>query len=271
MKFKLKALLEKLVDPRGPVGNFASPSEVFKERLGLPISSPHTLRMQATKAPAFAEHAVAPARVVDAKDAVVPKNRVRMASAYIEEHWEPIYAKPVSTNITECLRAANTPVAWRVTQKVRSAHCDCARAKYELHDGALIHTSCGRAAPAKATTDAEIVEVVQSLQLSKLADDDYNVFMPTVPGPDAIMTPAGLAKGGTRIGGGRREYREKTAGFAHWDSGTLKERERAQHGAKVEMQQKLERHTDSALKAMPTKMVFKAKSVARERAQGTKP
>lgn len=41
------------------------------------------------------------------------------------------------------------------------------------------------------------------------------------------MTEVGPAKGGTNITGGRREYREKTKGFIHWDKGYVKERDKA--------------------------------------------
>jgi len=267
MRFRLKALLGNLLDPAGPIGNIMSPSDVYKERLGLPVSSPHTLRIRAQKAPAFAEHALAPARI-EPPDAIVPKGRIRQVSQFIEEHWTPIYASPKTTNIADCIRASQTKIGWRVTQVVRNMACTCKGAKFTLRDGELLHEICGRAAPAKCSSE-DYIENVASLNIPS-ADDSYNVFMPTVPGNDAIMTPNGLARGGTRITQGRREYREKTKGFAHWDSGTMAERAKAQVELKAQTQKQLEQHTWSALKAMPSKMVFVPKSVARQRAEGVR-
>jgi hypothetical protein len=261
---KVKAFLEKMLDPRGPLGAVISPSDVFKERSGLPIDAPHTMRLQAQKAPDFAEHALAPERV-ESTTAIVPNGRIRMVSAYVEERWSPIYAQP--TSITEAIRAVNTAnniVGWRVSQFVRADVCDCPGAKFENDHGKVAHVACGRAAPSKCDAD-DYIENIASLSIPA-ADDSYNVFMPTVPGQDSIATPFGIAKGGTRITQGRREYREKTAGFAHWDSGTMTERARAQHGKKVAMQERLEKHTEGAIKALPPKMVSKPISAARARA-----
>jgi hypothetical protein len=269
--FRVVQALRKLIDPVGPLGGILSPSEVYKERLGLPIAAPHTQRVAHTHAPDAAEYAAraVPARIEPA-DAVPPKGLLRQVSQYMEERWDPIYAPPASFKIEDMIRAANTRVGWRVTQQVRAQYCSCDKAKFTLVDGKLTHERCGREAIPKAATDEEVVEAVQSLAITA-ADDSYNVFMPTVPGNDAIMTPYGLAKGGTQIRNGRREYREKTAGYAHWDSGTMKERERAQHQAKVAMQQKLEQHVETVIKAAPGKFVPKDKSIARLRAEGVKP
>jgi hypothetical protein len=216
---RLKAFL----DPRGPLGAVLSPADVYKERAGLPVSSPHVARDIDFK-PVDAA-ALAPVRFVSVYEAKPPASRVRQVSRYIEEHWSPVYATTDSKNFQQILKASQTLVGWRIEQKARSPHCDCGQATLEQGpDGKLVHKACGRAkAP---VSDDDIVEHIQSLSFAP-ADDFYNTFYPTIPGNDAIMTEKGPAKGGTQMTGGRREYREKTKGWVQWDAGVVRERDKA--------------------------------------------
>lgn len=198
---RLKEALRRLVDPAGPIGEVASPSEVFKTRLGLPTSAPHQLRV-AIEAPAHAQHALAAPRFVAAAEAVdVPRDRVRQVSAFVEEVWAPQYQTTRSTDIAEILRASETLVGWKVTQRVASS------ARHRL-------------------TAEEFQEVIQSAQI-QATDEFYCDYYPTIPGSDTIVIDGKAVTGGTRITS-RTHYREATKGFAHWDKGFLRERAAAE-------------------------------------------
>lgn len=230
---RLKQFLARLADPSGPVGNVISPSAVYKERLGLPISSPHTLRL-AQHAPAHAEHTLAPARFIAAEAALaVPKDRVRQVSAFIEEVWAPVYGTTTSLAIADILRASQTLIGWQVTQRVRAAHCDCTTARFERHaDGEYRCGACGRGHAKLSAEDFQ--QVLQSMQFAP-NDEMYNVYLDTVPGNDPVIldgkvltaSDGTVIRGGTQIRHGKREYRQKTAGFAHWDKGFLAKRQQA--------------------------------------------
>ena len=98
----------------------------------------------------------------------------------------------------EILRASERLVGWNVTQRI--------------------------AASAKARMTAEqYAEVLQTAQI-QASDALYNQYYETIPGNDPIEIDGMVVTGGTRITGGRREYREKTKGFVHWDAGYVKER-----------------------------------------------
>ena len=194
-------LLWKVIYPQGPIGQWLSPSEVYKDRLGLPVSSPHTIRAT-VQAPGDIERAFAPARFVSMEDAIdVPKGRVRHVSAYIEERWSPVYASTTSTDMFEIIKASQTQIGWTVTQQQTQA--------------------------SKARPSAEqFIEIAQSCHIQ--ASDEYlNGYYETIPGNDPLVIDGKTVTGGTRITGGRREYREKTQGMIHWDAGFVKERERA--------------------------------------------
>jgi hypothetical protein len=193
--------LKKLVDPLGPVGQWLSPSEVYKDRLGLPIQSPHTMRAM-LQAPADIERALAPSRFVAIADAVdVPKSRTRQVSAFIEEHWSPVYASTTSTDMFEILKASKTQVGWRVTQQ---------------------QTASSRA----RMTDAQFIEQAQTLQF-QTSDEIYNGYFETIRGNDPIEIDGKILTGGTRITGGRAEYRAKTKDYVHWDKGFIEKRQAA--------------------------------------------
>lgn len=242
----LFSAFKKLLDPAGPIGNWLSPSEVYKERLGLPIDAPHTMRVQ-LETSAAVEKALAPSRFVATDEAVnVPKNRVRILSAFIQERWSPVYATTDSMDMGEILRASQTQIGWKVTQEQRSAYCDCTHATFENEGGAFVHKACGRSR--KHLSDEQFMEQVVRQQI-QASDEFYNGLIETVPGNDPVIFEGELLRGeavyetlpdgsrgkmlhdgiirGTMITQGRREYRERTKGFAHWDAGFIEKRKAA--------------------------------------------
>ena len=239
MKFLEK--LGELVNPKGPLGEVLSPSDVFKSRAGLPIESPHVQRDTAF-APA-SEHVLAPmAFKTVAELPEVPRSRMRLVSRYVEEHYAPVYDTPRWSGMAEAIRANTTVVGWNVTQRVRSPHCDCLQATLEMEQGKLIHRACGRARAHKS--DEEFVEHIQRLQFTP-SDDIYDMYYPTIPGNDPVIMEDGKVlkgeavykdgkcvhdgtiRGGTQIRHGRREWKEKTKNMVLWDKGVIKEREKA--------------------------------------------
>lgn len=164
--------------------------------------------------------AIAPARFVPAAEAIdVPRARTRQVSAYIEEVWAPVYGTTDSTDMLEILRASERLVGWNVTQRI--------------------------AASAKARMTAEqYAEVLQSAQF-QVADEFYNQYYETIVGNDPIEIDGKIVTGGTRITGGRREYREKTKGYVHWDAGYVKER----NAALAELDSRPRRNVRRALEA----------------------
>lgn len=234
--------LAKLVDPRGPIGEVASPSDVWKSRAGLPVSSPHSIRVE-LETTAEVERALAPTRFVASTEANPPPNRVRVLSAFVEEVWQPRYQVTTSTDPFEIVRASETLIGWKVTQRVRNAYCDCTKARFSrTADGAYVHKDCGRAR--KHLTHEQFVEVIQHQQV-QASDEFYNGYYETIPGTDPLMidgeivkgTPVydkdgkclhdGTITGGTLIRGGRADYNAKTKGMVHWDLGVVREREKA--------------------------------------------
>jgi len=218
--------LRRLLDPRGPVGEIVSPTIAFKSRQGMPVSSPHTQRVDAfTVRPEEIAHACAPVRYVAVGNETPPAGRVRLASRYVEERWSPVYAKTDSEVISEIVAAGQTLVGWKIVQSPRAPYCDCTSATFTKEGDEFIHLTCGRGR--RHLSDQEYIEQVQSLQI-QVSDEWANGFYETIPGDDFVMTSAGPAKGGTRITGGRAEYRRKTKGFIHWDKGFLQQRAKAQ-------------------------------------------
>lgn len=190
--------LGKLISPEGPIGEVVSPSEIYKERLGLPISSPHSTRAM-LQAPADVERTFAPVRFVSLHDAGnVPKSRIRQIDAYTEERWNPVYATTTSTDVAEILRISQQQIGWKVVQQQTQA----SKARH---------------------TAEEFIEVAQRCQM-QTSDEIYNQYYETIPGNDPIWIDGKKLTGGTRITGGRREYREKTKTMVHWDKGYVKER-----------------------------------------------
>lgn len=236
MKFLEK--LGALVDPRGPLGEVLSPSEVYKERIGLPVSAPHVMRDGGFRQTTIA---LAPQRVIAAEEVKVPYSRVRQVSRYVEEHYAPVYDVPQFSGLAEAMRANTTVVAWTVTQVARSPHCDCAKARLNMEAGTLVHKACGRAR--RRVSDEEFAEHLARLQFIP-SDDFYNTDYPTIPGKDPIvvdgkvlrgepvyrdgkMVHDGIIRQSTRMTRGRREWREKTKGMVLWDKGVVKERQKA--------------------------------------------
>lgn len=237
--------VRKALDPRGPIGNVVSPSDVFKERAGLPVSAPHTDRYRDFN-PIAPEMLAAPrfVTIYEIDPVAVPLSRMRLASPYIEEHFEPVYASPEGLSYAEVMRRGNVLVGWTITQRARSPHCDCLQATLEHdHDGVLIHRQCGRAR--KRVEDADFAEHILRLQFAP-SDDFYNMYYETIPGNDPVimedgkvlkgapkynrkgqMIHDGTIRGGTQIRQGRRQYRTLTKNMVLWDKGVVKEREKA--------------------------------------------
>jgi hypothetical protein len=229
------------IDPRGPLGEILSPSDVFKERAGLPTTNQHDVRDTDFR-PAESVVLAAP-KVVSAGEIVVPFSRMRLVSRYVEEHYAPVLDTPRFSGLTESIRALNTIVEWKVTQKLRSPHCDCAQATLELDAGKLVHKACGRARAHRS--DEDFIQHIQSLQIAP-SDEFYNTDYPTIPGKDVYimpdgkplrgtptydangkMTHDGIIRQNTRMTGGRREWKQKTKNMVMWDKGVVKERDKA--------------------------------------------
>ena len=200
---RLLDALKKLADPLGPIGAVVSPSDVYKERAGLPIAVPHTERAR-MQAPGHIERVLAPARYVPASEAIdVPRDRVRQVSAFIEECWAPVYQRTDSTDLLTILRASETLVGWNVTQRQSAS----SRARRKI-------------------AAEQFAEQVTSLQI-QASDEFYNGLLPTVPGDDPVLIDGKLLRG-TVITKGRAEYEERTKGYCHWGAGFVKERIAAQ-------------------------------------------
>lgn len=224
----LKRWFRALLDPRGPLGEVLSPSEVFKPRAGLPISSPHTQRAE------IVSDVKIPTReyFVALKDAIdVPESRVRQVSAFVEEVWAPVYAKTDSIELADILRASRQLIGWNVTERKRSAFCDCTTARFErTAAGEYVHGDCGRAR--RHLTDDQFVEVMQLAQI-QATDEFYNGYYETIKGNDPVVLGGQILRaddgtpitGGTMITRGRMQYRDATKNYVHWDKGFLEKRQ----------------------------------------------
>lgn len=217
---RLLDALKKLADPRGPIGELVSPSEVFKSRAGLPVSAPHSERARMA-APAHVEHALAAPRFVALADAVdVPRERVRQVSAFVEDVWAPVYGTTDSTDLGTILRVSQQQIGWRVTQ--RQSASSIVRKRLSAED---------------------FREVVQSTQI-QASDAFYNGVYETIPGNDPIVLHGEILRGeatydrdgrmthdgivrGTMIQHGRAEYNARTKGWVHWDAGFVAQRKAA--------------------------------------------
>lgn len=229
----------------------ASPSEIWKERAGLPIAAPHVARVSAP-APAHLEHTLAAPRFVALADALgVPRDRVRQVSAYVEEFWSPVYERTESTDIATILRASETQVGWQITQRPAAS------------------------TRARTWQSAEqFVEVAQSAQI-QATDEFYNGHYPTIVGNDPVIVEGevlraadgAVVRGGTMIRGGRKEYGEKTKSYVHWDEGVAK----AHFAAHDEMCSRPVRNVRTAMDAMagevlPTRRLIANPRTDRQRA-----
>lgn len=244
---RLVEKIRKALDPRGPIGDLVSPSIVFKERQGVPITSPHTTRVIQHAPKEHVERSIAAPRFVALADANdVPSDRVRQVSAYVEEHWSPVYASTESADLLEIILASQRQVGWTVTQR----ESEQSRLARRAHQNA-----------------EEFVEVLQSTQI-QASDEFYNGIMETVPGNDPIILDGEILRGeatyewdadgnrgkmihdgivrGTMITKGRSEYNARTKGMIHWDKGFLKEREAVQ----AEMDSRPVRNVRRAMEAI---------------------
>lgn len=242
---KILEFLKGLIDPDGPIGEFFSPSDVYKSRVGLPIEAPHNQRVQ-LETSAAVERALAPERFVAAAEANPPKERVRVLSAFIEEEWSPVYAtQKTETNIEAIFANANRLVGWKVVQRARNPYCDCTSARFSRNaDGEFRHEQCGRAR--KHLSDEEFCEIVDQVKI-QASDEFYNGLYETIPGgtePVRDLETGEILRGqpvydaegklvhdgiirGTYIRGGRAEWKQKTKGMVLWDEGVVRERAKA--------------------------------------------
>lgn len=173
------------------------------------------------------EHALAPVRYVTLDEAhAVPEGRVRQVSAYVEEHWNPVYRRVESTDLVQILLASQEQVGWTVTQRESEQSRLARRAQQNAE---------------------EFVEVLQSMQV-QASDAFYNGVYETIPGNDPIVLDGEILRGeatyewdadgnrgkmthdgivrGTMITGGRAEHRSRTKGMVFWDKGFIEERKR---------------------------------------------
>jgi hypothetical protein len=199
--------LRKLADPRGPIGEVASPFDIYKSGRGLPFSVGHRQRAELAPIP-FEEvqRACAPEKFYKKGEIEVPYSRERVVSPYITERYSPVME-------------GMEIVAWRVTQEPRSQTCDCRTARFTKEaDGTKVHQKCGRRrAP---LSDEEVIEKALSAQV-QASDGFYDGYYITVPGKDRDIMDGMEVTGGTYIRS-RRDYDQKVtkAGFVHWDKGT---------------------------------------------------
>jgi hypothetical protein len=133
-----------------------------------------------------------------------PPSRVRQVSAYVEEHWSPIYRSTDSTDLATILVASQQQVGWRVTQR---------------------ESQSSRRARKAAFNAQHFAEVAQSAQI-QANDAFYAGYYETIPGNDPVILDGEIlrAQDGTVIRGGtqiatRKQYEQKTKGMVHWDKG----------------------------------------------------
>lgn len=224
------SLLGKLLDPRGPLGNVLAPSETFKERAGLPVAAPHSVRVRAvTAAPA---HAIAVSRFVAYGAETPPPGRTRFVGRFAEE-WKPVYATTDSTDPYDIVAAAQRQLGWTVTRTLRTDSCDCTGTVLwdRDDDGTVFHQFCGRPVRNRLAglTAEEAREQLLSLSIQR-SDAWANVYATTIPGNDTGVVDGVEVKGGTQLRG-RADYRRKTKGWVHWDKGVVAERAAADERA----------------------------------------
>ena len=211
---RLLDVLKKAINPVGPIGEILSPSDVFKTRLGLPTQSPHVARAHLEQN-AYADKVIAaqPARFVSVHEAVdVPATRERQISAYVTEHWAPVYAKTDSTDLATILISSQKLLGWNVTQR---------------------ESQQSRQAKKAAFNAANFQEIAVRAQI-QASDQFYAGYYETVPGNDVAVIDGEIlrSRDGTPIRGGtqintRKEYEAKTKGMVHWDKGFIEQRNAA--------------------------------------------
>jgi hypothetical protein len=227
---KIVEALKKALDPRGTIGEIVSPDIIWKSRLGLPTESPHTVRAALTAPKEQVERSLAAPRFVALEHASdVPRDRTRQVSAYVEEHWAPVYASTESTDLAEILLNSQRQVGWTVTQRESQQSRLARRAQQNAEDfieicaTAQIQASDEWANGYYETIAGNDPCVVDGEILRGEATYEWNA-----DGSRGKMIHDGVVRGGTMITGGRREYRAKTKGYVHWTKDDLPERARQQ-------------------------------------------
>jgi hypothetical protein len=225
---KLRDLIRRIFDPRGPGGNVLTTESFFKERSGLPYSV--GLRQRAELAPLTTEQvakACAPDRTVAKGEIDVPYSRERVVTPYILERYRPVMQ-------------GMEIVGWVVSQEPRSQFCDCLKAHWSKDGGQSVHLACGRRRAPLA--DAEVIEKVMTVQMQP-GDAHYDRYAVTIPGKDTGIVDGQRVTGGTHIRS-RKHYNELTRDFVHWDRGTPKAVEKAQREQAENRRAKLARQVE---------------------------
>ena len=204
---KIPNWLRKLADPRGPLGEVASPFDIYKSGRGLPFSVGHRQRAELAPIPIEeVQRACAPEKFYKKGEIEVPYSRERVVSPYITERYSPVME-------------GMEIVAWRVTQEPRSQTCDCRTARFTKEaDGTKVHQKCGRRrAP---LSDEEVIEKALSAQV-QASDGFYSQYAVSIPGNDSAVIDGMTVKGGTWVRS-RKHHRQLTKGMVFWDKGTPK-------------------------------------------------
>lgn len=203
---KIPNWLRKLADPRGPLGEVASPFDIYKSGRGLPFSVGHRQRAELAPIPIEEiQRACAPEKRYAKGEIEVPYSRERVVSPYILERYSPVMDGMAITG-------------WRVSQEPRSQFCDCQRAKFSKSDDQMVHAACGRRrAP---LSDEEVIEKALSVQMQP-GDGFYSQYAVSIPGNDSAVIDGMTVKGGTWVRS-RKHHRELTRGMVFWDKGTPK-------------------------------------------------
>jgi hypothetical protein len=203
---KIPSWLRKLASPEGPIGEWLSPSDVYKTRAGLPITASRNQRAEMPQLPAAqVERACAPERYYAKGEIDVPFSRERVVSPYIIERYKPVMAGMEITG-------------WRVVQEPRSQFCDCTTARFAKEGGEMVHAACGRRR--EPLSDAEFME--KALTIQKAPDDAiYDQYAITIKGNDTAIVDGMKVTGGTQVRS-RRHHRDVTRGMVFWDKGTPK-------------------------------------------------
>lgn len=154
-----------------------------------------------------------------------PASGVRVLTPYLEERWTAVPQSLDGATEMEILAAAagGVPIAgYKVTTHARAAHCDCAQRSFERTQVGYVHPACGR--PMQSRVEGEIREHVLGLSLQ--ANDQFDGYYATIKGTDAYDDR--VTTGGTRITGGRAEYKRvlKQRGYEAWDAGWQRDTER---------------------------------------------
>lgn len=207
-----------------------------------------------------------------------PKYRVqrifRANGEIVYALWTPIPRNLEDLPVVEVIRLTGNgdiPVAgWRITYHHWDGHwCECSQATYINTPVGLHHPECGRLRQPRGTPG--------KVNIGAMQDDDYNGFFPTIRGTDPahwdpnkkgmdawrggpVMYGQPDENGrrypvtGREISGGRREYREATANYYHYDSGFFRDIDRTRAEAQERRDENFALDQERADKQLPRKL-----------------